>query len=98
VITKDDEIFICGSSPMLWSEIPTTQTALATPPKDQLFMKLDTEGRLKGLWVVPKGENGKEKPGDLNWVHGMAVAADGSIYFADVQGHRAQKFVPVGAR
>ena len=83
---------------MLWSEIPATQTALATPPKDQLFIKLDTEGRLKGLWVVPKGENGKEKPGDLNWVHGMAVAADGSIYFADVQGHRAQKFVPAGAR
>jgi streptogramin lyase len=98
VITKDDEIFICGSSPMLWSEILTTQSTLATPPKDQLFMKLDTEGRLRGLWVVPKGENGKEKPGDLNWVHGMAVAADGSIYFADVQGHRAQKFVPVGAR
>lgn len=97
VITKSDEIYVCGSSPMLWSEIPASQTGLATPPKDQLVMKLDTEGRLRQLWVVPKGENGKEKPGDLNWVHAMAVAADGTLYLADVQGKRAQKFVPTGA-
>ena len=51
-ITKNDEIYVCGSSPMLWSEIPANQAALATPPKDQLFMKLDTEGRLKQLWMV----------------------------------------------
>jgi len=96
VITKTDEIYVCGSSPMRWSEVPPTQVMLATPPKDQIFMKLDTEGRIKLLQVVPKGENGKEKPGDLNWVHTMAVAADGTIYFGDVQGKRAQKFVPVG--
>ena len=95
-ITKNDEIFVCGSSPMRWSEVPATQAGLATPPKDQLLLKLDTEGRIKLLAVFPKGENGKEKPGDLNWVHTMAVAADGTIYFGDVQGKRAQKFVPVG--
>jgi hypothetical protein len=27
----------------------------------------------------------------------MAVAADGALYFGDVQGKRAQKFVPTGA-
>ncbi len=96
-ITKADEIYVCGSSPMLWSEIPKTQASLATPPKDQLVMKLDTEGRLKQLWVIPKGENGKEKPGDLNWVHSMAVGPDGSLYFGDVQGKRAQKFVLAGS-
>jgi peptidylamidoglycolate lyase len=95
VITKADEIYVCGSSPMLWSEIPATQTALATPPKDQIVMKLDTEGRIRQLLVIPKGENGRERPGDLNWVHSMAVAADGTLYFGDVQGKRAQKFVPV---
>ncbi len=94
-ITKNDEIYVCGSSPMLWSEIPATQAALATPPKDQLFMKLDTEGRLKQLWVIPKGENDKEKSGEVAWIHSMAVAADGSLYFGEVQGKRAQKFVPV---
>jgi peptidylamidoglycolate lyase len=96
-VTKDDEIWVCGSSPMLWSEVNPRAAALATPPKDQVVMKLDTEGRLKQMWVVPKGENGKEKPGDLNWVHSMAVGPDGSLYFADVQGKRAQKFVPAGA-
>lgn len=92
-ITKDDEIYVCGSSPMLWSEIPANQAALATPPKDQLFMKLDTEGRLKQLWVMPKGD----KPGEVNWIHSIAVAADGSVYFGEVQARRAQKFVPTGA-
>jgi DNA-binding beta-propeller fold protein YncE len=96
VITKNDEIYVCGSSPTRWSEVPTTQAMLATPPKDQVLMKLDIEGRIKMLAVFPKGENGKEKPGDLNWVHTMAVASDGTIYFGDVQGRRAQKFVPVG--
>jgi hypothetical protein len=98
VITKNDEVYVCGSSPMLWSEIPATQGTLATPPRDQILLKLDPEGHIKQLSVIPKSENGKEKPGDLNWVHGMAVAADGTIYFSDVQGKRAQKFVPVGAQ
>jgi DNA-binding beta-propeller fold protein YncE len=98
VITKNDDIYVCGSSPMLWSQIPATQTALATPPRDQVVMKLDTEGHIKQLLVIPMGENGKEKPGDLNWVHSMAIAADGTFYFGDVQGKRAQKFVPAGAK
>lgn len=96
VITKNDEIYVCGSSPTRWSEVPTAQAMLATPPKDQVLLKFDTEGRIKLLAVFPKGENGKEKPGDLNWVHTMDVASDGTIYFGDVQGRRAQKFVPVG--
>src|SRR5262249_41670614 len=95
-ITKNDEIYVCGSSPMRWSEVPTTQAMLATPPKDQVLLKLDTEGRIKLLAVFPKGENGKEKPGDLNGVHGLAVADDGTVYLGDVQGKRAQKFIPVG--
>jgi len=93
-ITKTDEIYVCGSSPMLWEEIPPAQNYLATPPKDQLFMKLDTEGRLKQLWVFPMGD----KPGELDWAHSIAVAPDGSIYFGEVMGKRAQKFVPAGTQ
>ena len=93
-ITKTDEIYVCGSSPMLWEEIPKAQSYLATPPKDQLFMKLDTEGRLKQLWVFPMGD----KPGELDWAHSIAVAPDGSIYFGEVMGKRAQKFVPAGTQ
>lgn len=92
-ITKNDEIYVCGSSPMLWAEVPVNQAALSAPPKDQLFMKFDTEGRLKQLWVFPKGD----KPGDVGWAHSMAVAADGALYFGEVQARRAEKFVPVGA-
>jgi DNA-binding beta-propeller fold protein YncE len=95
VISAADEVYICGSTPMLWSE--SGGTFLATPPKDQVLMKFDTSGRLLAQWAFPKGENGKEKPGDLNWVHGMALAADGTVYLADVQGHRVQKFIPTGA-
>lgn len=93
-ITKADEIYVCGSSPMLWQEIPPAQAYLATPPKDQLFMKLDTEGRLKQLWAFPLGD----KPGELDWAHSIAVAPDGSIYFGEVMGKRAQKFVPAGTQ
>lgn len=93
-ITKTDEIYVCGSSPMLWEEIPHAQAYLATPPKDQLFMKLDTEGRLKQLWAFPLGD----KPGELDWAHSIAVAPDGSIYFGEVMGKRAQKFVPAGTQ
>jgi DNA-binding beta-propeller fold protein YncE len=88
-VTKADEIYVCGSSPMLWSEVPASQAILATPPKDQLFMKLDTEGRLKQLWTIP---------GEVSWLHSIAVAPDGSIYFGEVQAKRVQRFMPVGAR
>ena len=87
-VTRNDEIYVCGSSPMLWSEVPASQAMLATPPKDQLFMKLDTEGRLKQLWTIP---------GAVSWLHSIAVAPDGSIYFGEVQAKRVQRFVPTGA-
>jgi hypothetical protein len=100
MVTKNDEIYAVGSSPMLWADVAPGQgqNGIATPPRDQILLKLDTEGRIRQLVVFPKGVNGQEKPGDLNWVHGMDIGADGSIYFADVQGKRAQKFVPVGAK
>ncbi len=91
-ITKNDEIYVVGSSPM--SEVPASQAYLATPPKDELFMKLDTEGRLRQLWTFPKGD----KPGEVDWAHSIAVAPDGSIYFGEVMGRRAQKFVPAGSQ
>jgi hypothetical protein len=57
-------------------------------------MKLDTEGRLKQLWTFPKGD----KPGEVDWAHSIAVAPDGSIYLAEVQAKRAQKFMPAGSQ
>ncbi len=89
-ISDRDEIWACGSSPMAWRE---EDANLGCPPKDQLFMKLDTTGRVLQLWTAPKGADGEEQPGDLNWVHGLALDAQGNIYAGDIMGQRAQKFV-----
>jgi sugar lactone lactonase YvrE len=90
-MTKDDELWVCGTSPMTWRP---EDNVLGYPPKDQLFMKFNTSGKLLQLWSVPKGEDGKERPGDLNWVHGLAVDSKGNVYAVDVMGRRVQKFVP----
>ncbi|HID78081.1 MAG TPA: hypothetical protein EYP56_19070 [Planctomycetaceae bacterium] len=89
-VTPRDEIWVCGSSPMHWGD---EDKLLGCPPKDQLFMKFDTTGRVLQLWTVPKGEDGQEKPGELNWVHGIAVDSQGNIYATDILGRRVQKFV-----
>lgn len=89
-ITAEDEIWVCGSSPMPWRE---EDGVLGCPPKDQLVMRLDTTGRLLQLWTIPKGTDGEEKPGELNWVHGIGVDSQGNLYAGDIVGQRAQKFV-----
>lgn len=89
-ITPQDEVWICGCSPMEWRE---TDDCLSCPPKDQIFMKFDTTGKALQLWTIPKALDGQEKPGQLNWVHGIAVDSRGNIYATDIIGKRAQKFV-----
>ncbi|HEV3162930.1 MAG TPA: peptidyl-alpha-hydroxyglycine alpha-amidating lyase family protein [Isosphaeraceae bacterium] len=89
-ITKSDEIWVCGSSPMPWR---LTDVVLGVPPKDQVFMKFNSDGKLLQLWTVPKGVDGQERPGECNWVHAMAVDSKGNIYAGDINGKRAQKFV-----
>ncbi len=89
-VTKDDEIWVCGSSPMQWRE---TDGALGCPPKDQVFMKFNGDGKLLQLWTAPKGFDGLERPGECNWVHAIAVDSKGNVYVGDIIGRRAQKFV-----
>ncbi len=89
-MTKDDELWVCGSSPMPWR---ADDRVLGYPPQDQLFMKFNTSGKLLQLSSIPKGEDGRERPGELNWVHGLALDAKGNIYAVDIKGKRAQKFV-----
>jgi sugar lactone lactonase YvrE len=94
-MTPRDELWICGSSPMPWvHDAKYPGAPLGCPPKDQLFMRFDpSSGKLLQLWTVPKGEDGKEKPGELNWLHAMAVDSKGNIYAGDIIGKRVQKFV-----
>jgi hypothetical protein len=91
-ITPRDEIWVCGSSPMRWRK---TDEALGCPPKDQVFMKFSTQGKLLQLWTVPKARDGLERPGELNWVHGIAEDSRGNLYVGDIIGKRAQKFVRI---
>jgi DNA-binding beta-propeller fold protein YncE len=91
-ITKNDEIWVCGSSPMQWRE---TDNALGCPPKDQVFMKFNTDGKLLKMFTLPKGLDGLERPGEVNWVHAIAVDSQGNLYMGDIIGRRAQKFVVV---
>lgn len=89
------ELWVCGSSPMPWRTDPKYPDApLGCPPKDQLFLKFSPQGRVLQLWTVPKGEDGQEKPGELNWVHGIALDSKGNVYLSDIIGRRVQKFVP----
>jgi len=93
-ITPEDDIWVCGSSPMRWwrgDEHPGEP--LGVPPKDQLFLCFRPNGRVTQLWAVPKGEDGHEQPGELNWVHCLALDSKGAIYAGDILGQRAQKFV-----
>jgi pimeloyl-ACP methyl ester carboxylesterase len=89
-MTRDDELWVCGSSPMTWR---ADDKVLGYPPVDQLFMRFNSSGKLLQLWAAPKGEDGKERPGDLNWAHGMALDSKGNIYAVDIKGKRAQKFL-----
>ncbi|MCS6977203.1 MAG: peptidyl-alpha-hydroxyglycine alpha-amidating lyase family protein [Gemmatales bacterium] len=85
----NDELWVCGSSPMTWRPEDST---LGVPPKDQLFMRFNSQGKLLQLWTVPKGIDGLERPGELNWVHCIAVDSQGNLYAGDIRGKRAQKF------
>ncbi len=93
-VTKQDEIWVCGSSPMRWRKEDST---LGVPPKDQVFMKFNPQGRLLQLWTVPKGADGLEKPGECNWAHCIAADSKGNLYVGDIRGKKAQKFVRVEA-
>ena len=65
-------------------------TSLGCPPKDQVFMKFNPDGKLLQLWTVPKGADGLERPGEVNWVHAIAVDSKGNLYAGDIIGKRAE--------
>jgi len=89
-VTKDDEIWVCGSSPMQWRK---EDTALGCPPKDQVFMKFNSAGKVLQLFTLPKGIDGLERAGEVNWVHAIALDSQGNMFLGDIIGRRAQKFV-----
>lgn len=92
-MNANDELWVCGCSPMPWSDAPDRQSSpLSCPPKDQILIKFSTSGRVLQLWAVPKGEDGLEEPGEVNWLHAIAEDSKGNLYLGDIVGKRAQKF------
>jgi len=87
-MTKKDEIWVCGSSPVR----DTTGKWLVNPPPDQIIMKLNLDGKVLlrvplNQITVPPG-----KLGEVNLVHSIGVDSQGNVYLGDIQGGRAQKF------
>ena len=89
VVTEQDEVYVCGSTPMRWPKIAIPSIPLGIPPKDQVVGIFDTSGRMKRLWSFPLGQ----KPGEVDWLHAMAVDGRGNLYLGDIKGHRAQRFL-----
>lgn len=87
-ISPQDEIWVCGSSPQAWYK-----DGSYPPPKDQVFMRFSADGKAQQVWVVPVGQDGKEKPGECNWLHAVAADSAGNLYAGDINGKRIQKFV-----
>ncbi len=88
-INDKDEIWTCGSSPM-----PKKGKWRGLPPKDQVLMKFDTSGKVLEAWSVPMVVKGaKPQPGQMNWLHAVALDSKGNIYLGDIKGRRAQKYV-----
>jgi DNA-binding beta-propeller fold protein YncE len=90
-MSKDDEIWVCGSSS---KKKEGTNELDILPPPDQLVLKLNLKGKILQRVPLTMTTTPPGNPGDLNWVHGIALDSQGNLYLTDIQGHRAQKFVP----
>ncbi len=87
-LTKKGELWVCGSSPLK----DNTGKWLVIPPSDQVLMKLSLKGKVLLRVPLKKTTAPPGKPGQLNWVHGIAFDSQGNLYLGDIQGGRAQKF------
>ncbi len=89
-ITAKDELWVCGSSPQ-----NCFVNGKYPPPKDQVFMRFSTDGMVRQIWTVPLGVEGRERPGECNWLHAVALDSHGNIYAGDIFGKGTQKFIRV---
>jgi hypothetical protein len=101
-ITKNDEMWVCGSSPHWWF-----RHNVYPEYKDQIFMRFNPSGRVLQTWTLPLGDIGtnkdkpdtsKLKPGETVGAHCIAQDSKGNVYVGDIYGERAQKFVPISKR
>jgi streptogramin lyase len=89
-LARDDELWVCGSSPVMGGK-PGEWTVL--PPPDQVVMKLNLKGQILLRMPLNRTTSAPGQPGEVNWVHGIAMDSQGSLYLGDIQGQRIQKFL-----
>ena len=88
-LTKNQELWVCGSSCFKKEGMDEN---IVLPPPDQVLMKLSLEGKVL-MWIpLPRTKVPPGKPGELDWVHAVALDSQGNLYLGDIQGKRAQKF------
>jgi DNA-binding beta-propeller fold protein YncE len=88
-LTRNDRIWVCGSSPVAGAK-PEEWAVL--PPPDQVVMKLSQKGQVLLRVPLRKTASPPGQPGEVNWVHGIAIDSKGNVYLGDIQGQRVQKF------
>jgi len=88
-LTNKDELWVCGSSPVTGAK-PGEWAVL--PPLDQVVMKLNLKGETLLRVPLHKTASPPGQPGEVDWVHGIAVDSNGNLYLGDIQGQRVQKF------
>jgi DNA-binding beta-propeller fold protein YncE len=88
-LTKDQELWVCGASCV---KKEGTDGHIVLPPPDQVLMKLNLKGEVLLRIPLPKTKVPPGEPGELDWVHGIAVDSNGNFYLGDIQGKRAQRF------
>jgi len=102
VVTKDDQLWVCGSSPHWW-----VRDGKAPEYKDQIFMRFSADGKIQQVWSIPLGDIGPDKnkpdisrlkPGEAVGIHCIAQDSQGNLYVGDIYGERAQKFIPIRQR
>jgi DNA-binding beta-propeller fold protein YncE len=88
-LTKNQELWVCGSSSF---KKEGTDEHIVLPPQDQVLIKFSLNGQVLQRIPLAKTKVPPGKPGELDWIHGIAVDTQGNIYLGDIQGKRAQKF------
>jgi sugar lactone lactonase YvrE len=92
-VTRNDHLWVCGSSPHWWY-----RDGKYPEIRDQLFMRFSPDGKVRQIWTIPKGVEKKAQPGDGIGVHCIVEDKTGNLYVGDIYGERAQKFVAVTKR
>ena len=88
-ITAGDELWVCGSSRVKRTD---ADGWLVCPPPDQFVLKLSRDGKILLRATLPKIATPPGNPGEVDWVHSIAVDRRGNVYLGDIEGKRAQKF------